>query len=108
MKPWFLICLLLGSGATGVAGPAEDAILASVRLADAPNYSWIATITDDARTDEIEAKTVRGGYTRVRMPVVNRIRRQLGRDVTDPLVDAIFRGNIDCVLLTDHGWLRPD
>lgn len=100
--------LLLLTAPTILAGPVENAMVAITRLGEAPNYSWTATITDDARTYEIDGKTVRGGYTQVRMPVVNRIRRQLGRDVGDPQTDAIFRGNVDCVLLTEHGWLRPD
>lgn len=107
LLPAILVVFLL-SRVQLAAGPIEDAIMATARLADVPNYSWSSTVTDDARTYEIDGQTVRGGYTRVRMPVVNRIRRKLGRDVTDAQVDALFRGNVDCVLLTDRGWLRPD
>jgi len=109
MKQLTPACLLfLFSAAAASAGPLEDAIVSAVRLTDVANYSWTATISDDARTYDIEGKTVRGAFTRVRMPVVNSIRRKLGRDVTDAQIDAIFRGNVDCVLLTESGWMRPD
>lgn len=109
MKQLNPACLLfLITAVAAVAGPLEDAIVATVRLSDVPNYSWTATISDDARTYDIEGKTMRGGFSYVRMPVVNSIRRKLGRDVTDSQIDAIFRGNVDCVLLTESGWVRPD
>lgn len=102
-------CLLfLSSLVLATAGPLDDAIVSTVRLSDVANYSWTTTIADDARTYDIDGKTVRGAFTSVRMPVVNSIRRKLGRGVTDPQVTAIFRGNVDCVLLTDNGWMRPD
>jgi hypothetical protein len=90
------------------AGPAEAAILAAMRLAEQPNYSWTTTITDDARTYDTEGKTRRGELTWVKMPVVNSIRRRLGRSVTDTQIELIFRGNVDCVIATDRGWKRPD
>src|SRR4051812_24903610 len=86
------------------AGPVEDAIVAAMRLSDRANYSWVATVDDDARTYTIAGKTSKAGYTTVRMPVVNAIRRRLGRGPTDNLVEAIFRGNVNCVLATEEGW----
>lgn len=90
------------------AGPVETAIMAIMRLSDQPNYSWTTTISDDARTYDVVGKTERGGFTQARMPVVNSIRRQLGRSVTDTEIDLIFRGNVECVIETDHGWKRPN
>lgn len=89
-------------------GPVEDAIVASVRLSNEANYSWTSTIVDDARTYDIEGQTDRNGFTRARMPVINSVRRRMGRSVTDTQIETIFRGNVDCVLLTDIGWQRPD
>ncbi len=109
MKPLAPACLLLLlSAGAAAAGPREDAIVATIRLSDVANYSWTSTISDDARTYDIEGKTIRGEFTGVRMPVVNSLRRKLGRDVTDAQVDAIFRGNVDCVLLAENVWMRPD
>jgi len=92
----------------GRAGPTENAIMAAMRLSEQPNYSWVATISDDARTYDIVGKTVRGGFTRVKMPVINSVRRSLGRGVTDTEVDVIFRGNVACVLESEDGWKTPD
>ncbi len=89
------------------AGPTEAAIIAAMRLSEQANYSWISTIADDARTYDIEGQTVRGGFTRVKMPVVAAVRKKLGRSVTDTQIEFIFRGNVACVVETERGWMRP-
>lgn len=89
--------------AVGKAGPTERAVLAAMRLSEQPNYSWTSTVVDDARTYEIEGKTQRNGATWVRLPMVVSLARRLGRwSGTD--VEALFRGNTSCVILTAHGW----
>lgn len=99
-----ILCIVPRAG----AGPVEAAIMAAMRLSEQPNYSWVTTVSDDARTYEILGRTIRGGFTRVKMPAVNSLRRQLGRGVTDTQIDFIFRGNVACVIETEHGWRRPD
>lgn len=101
------VCCFLGAP-LAPGGPVEDAIVASVRLSSEANYSWISTIVDDARTYDIEGQTNREGFTRARMPIINSVRRKMGRSVTDTQIETIFRGNVSCVLLTDTGWQRPD
>lgn len=109
MKQVWAVRLLVLFGAGPLhAGPLEDAIVSIMRLSDQPNYSWVSTISDDARTYEIDGATTREGYSRVKMPVINSIRRRLGRDVSDTRIEVIFRGNVSCVLRTEEGWLRPD
>ncbi|HEY1111106.1 MAG TPA: hypothetical protein VGE76_20790 [Opitutaceae bacterium] len=96
-------------GATALrAGPTEDAIIDLMRLGEQSSYTWVMTISDDARTYDIDGKTDRAGYSRVTMPMINVVRRRLGRDVTDNRVEAIFVSNAACVLRTPLGWLRPD
>ena len=108
MKRLFAVCLvMLGATATR-GGPAESAIVAAMRLSEKPNYSWVTVVSDDARTYDIDGKTVRGGFTRVKMPVINSVRRRLGRSVTDTRIDMIFHGNVACVIETDEGWMRPE
>lgn len=82
--------------------------MATMRLSDQPNYSWVSTVTDDARTYDVMGRTVRGGFTHVKMPVVNAVRRRLGRSVTDTQIELIFLGNVDCVVATEKGWKKPD
>jgi hypothetical protein len=109
MKRVFAVCLVAWLGAVGVrAGPAETAIVAAMRLSEKSNYSWVTTVSDDARTYDIDGKTVRGGFTWVKMPAINSVRRRLGRSVTDTRIDMIFQGNVACVIQTDEGWMRPE
>lgn len=109
MKRFCSACLLLWLGAAVLpAGPTEDAVIAIMRLGDQSGYTWVATVSDDARTYDIDGKTDRTGYSRVTMPAINAIRRKLGRDVTDNRVEAIFLGPTDCVLHTPLGWYRPE
>ncbi len=107
-SPWILAGLFtfIGGAAHLAAGPVDDGIVAAMTLSDRPNYSWISIVDDDARTYEIKGQTSREGFTRVRMPVVNAIRRRLGREPTDNVVDVIYHGNVDCVFATDSGWKR--
>ena len=108
MKRLVSVCLAVLLGAPGaVADPIEPAIMAIMRLSDEPNYSWVATVSDDARTYDIFGRTIRGGFTHVKMPVINTVRRKLGRSVKDTQIDLIFRGNVECVIDTDEGWRRP-
>jgi hypothetical protein len=99
----------LGGGlGIAVAGPIEDALVAAMRLSEKPNYSWTATVTDDARTYDITGQINPAGFSRVKMPVVNAVGRRLGRSVTDTEVEFIFLGNVACVVATDQGWKRLD
>lgn len=109
MKQVWLIplCVLLGAAKLH-AGPKEEAIVVIMRLADQPSYAWTSTVSDDARTYEIDGKTSRAGYSLVKMPVINSVRRKLGRDASDTRIELVFRGNVDCVLRTETGWARPD
>jgi hypothetical protein len=106
MTSRLLLCVLLAflGSTTSHAGPVENAIVAMMRLAEQPSYSWVATVTDDARTYDIVGRTTRDGFTHVKMPVVNTIRRRLGRGVTDTQIELYFRGNNQCVVETDGGW----
>ncbi|MBL9186837.1 MAG: hypothetical protein JNK23_05115 [Opitutaceae bacterium] len=108
MKRFISTCLIAACmGHALHAGPKEDAIIAIMRLSEQPNYSWTATVTDDARTYDIEGRTSREGFTRVKMPLIAAVRRKLGRSATDTEAELIFRGNVDCVVLTEKGWVRP-
>jgi hypothetical protein len=107
-SPWRLVVLfaLIGGAGRLAAGPVEDGIVAAMNLSERPNYSWLSVVDDDARSYEIKGQTSREGFTRIRMPVINAIRRRLGRETTDNVVDAIYHGNVDCVFATDNGWKR--
>ena len=42
------------------------------------------------------------------MPLINSVRRRLGRGATDSQAEIIFRGNVNCVIATDEGWKSVD
>lgn len=107
-SPVALACLAAALAAVARAGPTEDAIVAAMKLSDTPNYAWTATVTDDARTYDIIGRTSKAGYSRVKMPLVNAVRRRLGRTSSEVDANYIFRGNVVCVIETEKGWRRPD
>ncbi len=89
------------------AGPREEAIVALMRLSERPNYTWASSVHDDARLYEIDGRTSPAGYSIVKMPLINSLRRRLGRELNDNRVELIFRGNTRCVLQTKDGWFAP-
>jgi hypothetical protein len=86
--------------------PIDNAIVAAMRLPEARNYQWIATVQDDSRFYTVEGKTQKDGYTLVSMPMVSSIQRQLGAGGSD-IQTAIFRGDMGCVIDTPNGWKTP-
>ena len=103
MKPIIISFLVVLSPAVSGASSPERAIIAAMRVSELPNYSWTSTVSDDARTYDIDGKTVRGGYTWVRLPMVKTIAQRLGRDA-EREIEAVFRGTNRCVIRTDRGW----
>ena len=109
MKRLLTVCLgACFAASLASADPSADAVTAMMRLSDAPSYSWVATVSDDARTYEILGRTSRDGFTQVKMPVINSVRRQLGRSTADTQIELIFRGNVQCVIETEEGWKTLD
>src|SRR5262249_32146242 len=78
------------------AGPTDRVILAAMKLSEQPNYTWISTISDDARTYDIEGKTDGRGYTWMRLPMVKAIAQRLGREAESDQ-EAFFRGSANYV-----------
>lgn len=103
MKPLFTPLLAVTAAATLSGGPAEQAIIAAMKLAEQPSYSWNSTVIDDARSYEIEGKTVQAGFTWLRLPMVKSIARRLGREA-DCEIEAIFNRQNLVVIRTDRGW----
>lgn len=85
------------------AGNTERAVLAAMKLAEQPNYSWTSAIHDDARSYELEGKFDRRGLTWMRLPMVKAIAQRLGRDA-DTQVEAVFKSSDAFVIRTNDGW----
>lgn len=115
MKNFVTLCLAAAFMAgVAEADPTDTAIVAAMKLADQPNYSWTATIVRDARSYTIEGKTIVGGYTQVTvpanvaMPANPDLRGRVGRGSSDSEVAAIFKGDEKHVVETAEGWMTPE
>jgi hypothetical protein len=112
MKRVALTCLLAALAVPGMrAAPTDAAIVAAMKLPDAPNYSWVSEISDDARSYEIVGKTDRlTDYSLVTMPMVGAVRRRVtrGSSGTDNQATVLFKGGEHFVVQTDEGWMRPE
>jgi hypothetical protein len=87
------------------AGPVEDAIAAAMALSEQPNYSWTATVADDAQSYQIEGKSRAGIWNWVRQPMVRSVAQRMGREAV-PDLEAVFKGTTDGVVRTGRGWQR--
>jgi len=118
MKSPARVFLLAVISATMVsAGPAETAIVAAMKLAEAPNYGWVSDISDDARSYTIDGKTNladKGDLSLVNMPLVSALRRNAtgspaaGGAHSDNQVNAIFSGDEKLVIEVGDAWKKPD
>lgn len=107
----FIALVSMLSITDAVAGPVESAIVAAMKLPDAPNYSWQTEIVDDARTYEIVGATDRAtDYSLVTMPLVNAVARRAprGGGASSNVATVIFKGAEQCVIQSDEGWRKPD
>lgn len=102
MKTLLVAATWLSATVIASAVTVEQAILAAMQLSEAPNYSWICTVTDDARTYEIEGKTA-GGFTWQRQPMPNVVAMRVGRD-GGYFLESIFTERLRYVILTSNGW----
>jgi hypothetical protein len=98
--------------AVALGGPVESAIVAAMKLPDAPSYSWRTEVSDDVRTYEIAGSTERAGdFSSVTLPMVTPGLRRGPRGPVGSgasVVSAWFKGAEQCVIQVDEGWRRPD
>ena len=98
---------LLGVVVTAAAGagPVESAIIAAMKLPEAPNYSWRTEVVDDARSYEIVGATDRtGDYSLVTMPLVNAVARRgpRGGGASSNIATVVFKGAEQFVVQMDE------
>src|SRR3954462_9711629 len=94
------VCSLL---VNGYAGPTERAILAAMKLSEEPSYRWTSSISDDARSYDLEGKTDGSGCTWMRLPMIKIFAERLGRQA-GPDLEAFFRSSSEYVVRTEDGW----
>jgi hypothetical protein len=108
----FFAALLL-CAARAFAGPTDSAIVAAMKLPDAPSYAWKTQVVDDARTYDIVGQTDRAtDYSLVTMPMVSAVRRRISRGSvggnSENQTTALFKGDEKFVVQTDDGWRKPE
>src|SRR5688572_17272223 len=81
----------------------DHAVIAAMRLAERPDYSWQTTIEDDTGSYVIAGKTNSHGYTWVQMPMISAIARRLDRD-GDGSLEAFFYGKHASVVRVGNDW----
>jgi hypothetical protein len=87
--------------------PSDHAIVAAMKLTEAPSYSWSSAIADDARSYTIEGRTdCRTDLSLVTMPMVIAVRRRIGTGTaqSDNLSTVAFKGAERFAVETDRGW----
>ncbi len=95
------------------AAPTDLAIVAAMKLSDAPNYSWSTNVDDDARSYAIDGQTnlaTKDDLSHVSMPMVAAVRRRVTRATgnSDNQMNAIFSGDEKLVIETPDGWRKPE
>ncbi|HVS51653.1 MAG TPA: hypothetical protein VHD62_04800 [Opitutaceae bacterium] len=110
-SPALATLALICTSAALHAGPVESALVAAMKLPDAPNYTWSTSVDDDARSYTIDGKTDRAGdLSLVDMPMVAAMRRRSGRGSSNSenQVTAAFKGDEKLVLDVNDKWQTPD
>ena len=106
-------CLLAALASVALrASPTDSAIVAAMKLPDAPNYSWETAVDDDARSYAIVGKTDRAtDLSLVTMPMVSAINRRMssrGSASTDNQTTVLFNGDEKFVVQAEDGWKKPE
>lgn len=87
------------------AGPTDQAVVAAMKIVDAPNYTWTCSTPSAGRALVVrEGKTDKNGFSIVtfvdpQTPMLRQISR-----MNDGVVLAVFRGADDFVFQTSDGW----
>lgn len=87
------------------AGPTDQAIVAAMKIVEAPNYTWTCSVPSAGRTLVVrEGKSQKNGFTVVtfvdpQSPMLRLISR-----LNDGVVTAVFRGSDNFLFQTADGW----
>ncbi len=92
---------------SSLASPVDDVIIQTMRLADAPNYSWITTAADETSSYTLEGRTETAGRTWLKMPSAPVIAEALGLP-DEPYLEAVYLGRATFLLRGARGWVSRD
>lgn len=99
----FLAAMVLAMAAR--ASPTDQAIVAAMKIVEAPNYTWVASVPSVGRALPVrEGKTAKDGFTTVTfIDPTSPMLRQISR-LNDGVVSAVFLGSDNFVFQTTDGW----
>lgn len=118
-----LLVSLLCSILPAAAGPVDSAIVAAMKVAEAPNYTWRTDVTDDVRSYEITGTTERAtDFSLVTMPLPSAAAGSGGtrrggpgggprggaRGTSGAVSTVVFKGADNYVVQVDEAWRKPD
>ncbi len=88
-----------------MAAPTDQAIVATMKIVEAPNYTWSAYVPSVGRALPVrEGKSEKNGYSVVTfIDPQSPMLRQISR-LNDGVVTAVFRGSENFVFQTSDGW----
>ncbi len=102
-------CSTVFAAALGVgiacAAPTDQAIVAAMKIVEAPNYTWVCSVPSAGRTLVVrEGKSEKDGFTLVTfVEPQSPMLRQIAR-LNDGVATAVFRGADNFVFQTSDGW----
>ncbi len=87
------------------AAPTDQAIVATMKIVEAKNYTWTASVPSAGRALIVrEGKSEKNGFTLVTfIEPQSPMLRQIAR-LNDGTVNAVFRGSDEFVFQTSDGW----
>ncbi|HWA08269.1 MAG TPA: hypothetical protein VG838_02265 [Opitutaceae bacterium] len=109
MKPTTLACYLLIGVAVVRADQGDAIVLASSKLSEAANYSWISSTVRDSRSAEMRGKTDSAGYSLVTFigyapPVAPAGGRSVHSALPGDSIHAAFLGDTKYVIQVGDDW----
>lgn len=111
MKPILPACCLLTLSLTGLrADPADDAIVAGMKLSTSPSYSWTTTTVRGSQTVLLRGQTGSSGYSLLTFVGYALASAPAGgrSSGSGNEISAVFLGDSKYVVQTGSGWTTPD
>jgi hypothetical protein len=102
-------CLMILGAAVARADPADDAIVAGMKLSASPNYSWTTTTDRGAQTAVMRGQTNSSGYSLVTFVGYSLSGGSSGgrSSGSGNEIPAVFLGDSKYVVQGDGGWTTP-
>lgn len=85
----------------------DDAIIQTMRLGEAPNYSWITSAADDNSSYTLEGQTETAGCTWLKMSSIPALAEVLGL-ADERYLEALYMNRSTFLLRAAQGWVSSE